>query len=53
MLIAVQALPIFFNQPYAKQFGYQITNTIASQFVGYGLAGVCRKFLVYPSFCIW
>lgn len=52
-IIFVQALPMYFNQSYARKFGYQILNTMGSQFLGYGLAGVCRRFLVYPSFCIW
>jgi hypothetical protein len=52
-IVFVQALPQYFNQPYARQYGYQITNTLGSQFIGYGLAGLCRRYLVYPSFCIW
>jgi len=52
-IVFVQALPQFFNQPYAKKFGYQILNSLGSNFVGYGLAGLCRRFIVYPSFCVW
>lgn len=52
-IIFTQALPMFFNQPYARGFGYQIINTLGSNFVGYGLAGLCRRFIVFPSFCVW
>lgn len=33
-IIFTQALPMFFNQPYARGFGYQIINTLGSNFVG-------------------
>jgi OPT family oligopeptide transporter len=49
----VQYLPIYFNQSYASSFGYMITNNLATIFIGYGLAGLVRRFLVYPSFCVW
>nr|XP_031859239.1 OPT family small oligopeptide transporter [Kwoniella shandongensis]KAA5526311.1 OPT family small oligopeptide transporter [Kwoniella shandongensis] len=51
--VFVQALPVYFDQPYAKKFGYQILCSMGSNFVGFGLAGICRKFLVWPSFCVW
>jgi hypothetical protein len=22
-------------------------------FIGYGLSGICRRFLVYPAHCVW
>jgi hypothetical protein len=52
-VVFVQALPVYFNQPYALQFGYQILCGLGSNFVGFGLAGMARRFLVYPSFCVW
>ena len=52
-IVPTQALPIFFNQAYAYNFGYQILNTIGTNFVGYGLAGLTRRFLVYPAAAIW
>ncbi|ORY23933.1 OPT oligopeptide transporter protein-domain-containing protein [Naematelia encephala] len=52
-IVLTQALPVYFNQPYAYDFGYQILGSIGSNFVGYGLAGMCRRFLVFPSFCVW
>nr|WVH01952.1 OPT oligopeptide transporter protein [Naematelia aurantialba] len=52
-IILTQALPVYFNQSYARDFGYQLLGSIGSNFVGYGLAGMCRRFLVFPSFCVW
>ena len=53
LIIWVQYLPQYFNQPYASNFGYQILIALATNFVGYGMAGLCRRFLVYPSYCVW
>ncbi|KXJ86276.1 OPT oligopeptide transporter protein-domain-containing protein [Microdochium bolleyi] len=52
-IIWVQYLPMYFNQPYAGQFGYQIVIALSTNFIGYGLAGILRRFLVYPSYCVW
>ncbi len=53
LIIWVQYLPQYFNQPYAGSFAYQILIGLATNYIGYGLAGVCRRFLVYPSYCVW
>lgn len=52
-IIWVQYLSFYFNQHYAGQFLYQILIALATNFIGYGLAGLARRFLVYPSYCIW
>ncbi|KAG4417006.1 hypothetical protein IFR04_009847 [Cadophora malorum] len=52
-IIWTQVLPQFFNQPYARGFAYQILISLGTNFIGYGIAGLCRRFLVYPSFCVW
>ncbi|KAL7421661.1 hypothetical protein Q5752_003430 [Cryptotrichosporon argae] len=52
-IVFTQALPFYFNQPYAYGFGYQILGSLGSNFVGYGLAGLGRRFIVFPSFCVW
>ncbi|KAK5987748.1 Oligopeptide transporter 2 [Cladobotryum mycophilum] len=52
-LIWMQYLPQFFNQHWAINFGYQFMVTLSTNFIGYSLAGVCRRFLVYPSYCLW
>ncbi|KAL6871282.1 OPT domain-containing protein [Trichoderma novae-zelandiae] len=52
-IIWIQYLPRFFNQAWAKSMGYQLLIALSTNFIGYGLAGLCRRFLVYPSFCAW
>ncbi|CAE6449591.1 unnamed protein product [Rhizoctonia solani] len=52
-IIVVQRVPTFFNQEWAKQFGYQIALSLSFQLMGYGLAGLSRRFLVYPAGAIW
>ncbi|KAL4759404.1 OPT family oligopeptide transporter [Aspergillus foveolatus] len=38
---------------YASSFSYQVLLSLSSDLMGYGLAGLGRKFLVYPSFCLF
>lgn len=52
-IVWTQVLPHMFNQQYARNFGYIFVNAFATNFIGYGLAGLTRKFLVYPSYCVW
>ncbi|KKY16838.1 putative opt oligopeptide transporter [Phaeomoniella chlamydospora] len=52
-IIWSQYLPQYFNQSYAGSFAYQILIALGTNFVGYGIAGICRRFLVYPSYCVW
>ncbi|KAI1840281.1 hypothetical protein JX266_013500 [Neoarthrinium moseri] len=52
-IIWVQYLPSYFNQSYAGQFSYQILIALSTNFIGYGMAGMIRRFLVYPSYCVW
>ncbi|KAL1405976.1 hypothetical protein Q8F55_007658 [Vanrija albida] len=52
-IIPTQALPFFFDMSFARDFGYQILAALGTNFVGYGLAGLCRRFLVYPAVAIW
>ena len=70
-VIFVQYLPIYFNQSWAGNIGYQgessvaielasvphrgnlVLVTLSTNFIGYGLAGLTRRFLVYPSFAVW
>ncbi|KAI0121384.1 oligopeptide transporter 2 [Xylariales sp. AK1849] len=52
-IVWVQYLPNYFNQNYAGQFGYQILIALSTNFIGYGMAGMVRRFLVYPSYCVW
>ncbi|KAL4905496.1 hypothetical protein BDW74DRAFT_167723 [Aspergillus multicolor] len=43
----------YFNMPFAGSFGFQVCVSLSMNLMGYGLAGLARRFLVYPSFCIW
>jgi OPT family small oligopeptide transporter len=52
-IIWAQYLPQYFNQSYAGQFSYQILIALGTNFIGYGMAGLARRFLVYPSYCVW
>ncbi|PWY73104.1 OPT oligopeptide transporter [Aspergillus sclerotioniger CBS 115572] len=52
-IIFTQWLDRYFGQPYAKHFGYQILLALSTDLMGFGLAGLLRGFIVYPSFCVW
>lgn len=52
-VIWAQYLKQYFNQPYAGNFGYQILLGLATNFIGYGMAGITRRFLVYPTYAVW
>ena len=52
-IVWIQVLPQFFNQPWAISVAYQLLIALSTNFIGYGLAGICRRFLVYPSYCVW
>lgn len=52
-VVWTQVLPHFFNMPWARNVGYQILIALSTNFIGYGLAGICRRFLVYPAYCVW
>ena len=52
-VVWTQYLKVYFDQSYAAQFSYQILMALSSNFIGYGLAGLTRRFLVYPAYCVW
>jgi OPT family oligopeptide transporter len=52
-IIWIQYLKRYFNQPYAGRFAYQILVALSTNLIGYGMAGVTRRFLVYPVYCVW
>ena len=53
LIVWTQFLPQYFNMAYAGSFAYQICIGLGTNLIGYGLAGVCRRFLVYPAYCVW
>ncbi|KAI4740640.1 OPT-domain-containing protein [Aureobasidium sp. EXF-12298] len=52
-VVWVQFLPHMFNQSWAGSFAYQLVIAMGTNFIGFGLAGICRRFLVYPAYCVW
>ncbi|CAK7274008.1 hypothetical protein SEPCBS119000_005949 [Sporothrix epigloea] len=52
-IIWTQYLKEYFDQSFAGQFSYQILMALSTNLIGYGLAGLARRFLVYPSYCVW
>ncbi|KAK3372999.1 OPT oligopeptide transporter protein-domain-containing protein [Lasiosphaeria ovina] len=52
-IVWIQYLPQYFDQPWAISIGYQLLIALSTNFIGYGLAGLCRRFLVYPAYCVW
>lgn len=49
-LLALQGKP-FYNVNMG--WGFQLLFTLSSQLIGIGLAGLCRRFLVWPSAMMW
>lgn len=45
-------MPQYFNMAYARKPAYQFLSALSTNMIGFGFAGVCRRFLVYPSYCV-
>ncbi|KAF5006554.1 hypothetical protein FDECE_7080 [Fusarium decemcellulare] len=52
-IIFTSWLEKYFDMPFAADFGFQVCLSLSMNLLGFGLAGLARRFLVYPSFCIW
>ncbi|KEY70549.1 hypothetical protein S7711_02705 [Stachybotrys chartarum IBT 7711] len=52
-IIWVQYMPQYFNQTYASHVAYQILIALATNYIGFGIAGMIRRFIVYPTYCVW
>lgn len=50
--IPVMKMKMFYNVEWAD-WGYQILLIFCTQFMGFGFAGIMRKFAVYPTRAIW
>lgn len=50
--ITVQKLDRFYGNAWAD-YGYQILLILSTNFMGFGLAGIMRRFAVYPTRSIW
>lgn len=44
-IVWTQVLPQYFNQQYARSFAYQFLIALSTNFIGYGLAGLTRRFI--------
>lgn len=51
--VVSQSNPHFLGIDKAREFGYIFMLICASNFMGFGIAGILRQFLVYPTRCIW
>lgn len=53
-IVQVLKLPMFYNEKIlANSIPWQTMTVLATQLLGYGCAGVARRFLVYPPAMIW
>ena len=50
-LNAIVVLEIYYNVTYG--YGFDVTLVLATQLTGFGLAGLCRRFLVWPASMVW
>lgn len=50
--LPTQLLPMYYDQKWAT-FGYQIMLTLSSQYIGFGFAGILRRFAIYPTKAMW
>ncbi|KAG2731410.1 hypothetical protein G9P44_005826 [Scheffersomyces stipitis] len=50
--IHVQKMEMFYNNKWAD-FGYQTLLILSNNFLGFGIAGIFRRFAVYPAEAIW
>lgn len=50
-VIIVQDSPRFYGEP--RPVGFEILFVLSAQTIGFGLAGMCRRFLVWPASMIW
>lgn len=50
-LNAIVVLQVYYGVAYG--FGFDVTLVLATQLTGFGLAGLCRRFLVWPASMVW
>ncbi|QNP96307.1 Oligopeptide transporter 5 [Yarrowia lipolytica] len=51
--IITQALPSFYNQDWAANYGYQFVFMLVTQMMGFGMAGLLKRVAVYPVKAMW
>ncbi|KAM0542844.1 hypothetical protein ACHAPJ_012624 [Fusarium lateritium] len=52
-LFFMQRLPMYMGSAWASSFGYSVLMWLSAQLLGLGLAGMSRRFLIYPGWAIW
>jgi len=53
-IIMAIKIPVFFNNPVlGGNLGFQFLTILSTQFLGFGIAGLGREYLVYPSAMLW
>ncbi|KAK6199216.1 OPT oligopeptide transporter protein-domain-containing protein [Scheffersomyces amazonensis] len=50
--IHVQKMAVFYDNKWVD-FGYEVLLILSNNFLGFGLAGIMRKFTVYPTAAVW
>ena len=50
--IHIQKLKMFYDNHWVT-FGYQVLLILSTNFMGFGFAGIMRKFAVYPTRALW
>ncbi|KAK9427029.1 OPT oligopeptide transporter protein-domain-containing protein [Lipomyces doorenjongii] len=50
--VLTMKLKLFFNQTWVT-FGFMFLLNFSTQFMGFGLAGILRRWVVYPSKAVW
>ncbi|KAK9320306.1 OPT oligopeptide transporter protein-domain-containing protein [Lipomyces orientalis] len=50
--VLIQSLPVYYNESFVTT-GYIVLMNLAAGFVGFGLAGILRRWVVYPTKAVW
>ncbi|KAK9364971.1 OPT oligopeptide transporter protein-domain-containing protein [Lipomyces kononenkoae] len=50
--ILIQSLPVYYNETFVTT-GYMVLMNLAAGFLGFGLAGTLRRWVVYPTKAMW
>lgn len=51
--VLVQNLPMFYNQPWAGEYGYMFLLMLVTQYLGFGFGGLMKRVAVYPVKAMW
>ncbi|KAK7204071.1 OPT oligopeptide transporter protein-domain-containing protein [Myxozyma melibiosi] len=51
--VLIISLPVFFDQSWGLQFGFMLLMNISTEFFGFGMAGVLRRWVVWNPKAVW